>query len=159
MDLFSSTTVPILEQVVNFGQARHEVLAGNVANMDVPGYQSRDLSVDEFRQRLVELLEVRDRQRSAGAGSGGLVGSEGILSLDSGTELSPRSESEIFDPQDRAMQRVKESMQSILRHDGNNVPLEAQVLELSKNQSMHNMAIAILNHQFRLLNVAISERI
>lgn len=153
MDLFSSTTVPILEQVVNFGQARHAVLAGNVANMDVPGYQSRDLSVDEFRQRLVELLEVREKQRNAGP--------EGLspLSLDPSSSLYPRSESEIFDPQERAMQRVKDSMQAILRHDGNNVPLEAQVLELSKNQSMHNMAIAILNHQFRLLNVAVSERV
>ena len=150
MDMFSNTTVPVLEQVLNFAQARHAVLAGNVANMDVPGYQTRDLSVSEFRTRLAELIEARDQERTArssGSGSLAMFGAEA------------RSESELFEPTERAMRRVKESMQSILRHDGNNVPLEAQVTELSKNQSMHNMAIAILNQQFRLLNVAISERV
>ncbi|MCA9105595.1 MAG: flagellar basal body rod protein FlgB [Planctomycetales bacterium] len=153
MDIFSSTTVPIVEQVLNFSQARHAVLASNVANMDVPGYETRDLSVNEFQERLAELIDVRDRQLASRASDS--ASPDGLPSLGG----LPRSESEVFDPRERAMRRVKDSMQSIMRHDGNNVPLEAQVLELSKNQSMHNMAIAILNHQFRLLNVAISERV
>jgi len=141
MDLFTNSTVPILEQVVNFAQARHEVLAGNVANQDVPGYQVRDLSVSEFQSRLTEMIEARDRR------------STGPLPGES-ESLSPG-----LDPTDRAMQRVKESMRDVLRHDGNDIGMETQVLEMSKNQSMHNMAIAILNQQFRLLNVAISERV
>jgi len=135
MEMFSSTTVPLLEQVVGFAQSRHEVLAGNVANLDTPGYQVRDLSVSEFRARLSELLEARRR------------GGESI------------SEGAPIDLEDRAMRRVRETMRDVLHHDGSNVSLESQVLELSKNQSMHNMAIAIMNQQFRLLNVAISERV
>ena len=50
--LFQSTTIPVLEQVVSFAQARHTVLAGNIANMDTPGYQARDLSVEDFQTRL-----------------------------------------------------------------------------------------------------------
>ncbi len=46
--LFQSTTVTALEQVVNFTQARHTVLAGNIANIDTPGYQAKDLSVRGF---------------------------------------------------------------------------------------------------------------
>ncbi len=57
--LFQSTTVPILEQVVSFSQARHTVLAGNIANMDTPGYRVRDLSVEDFQSRLREAIETR----------------------------------------------------------------------------------------------------
>ena len=39
---------PVLEQVVNFAQARHGVLAGNIANLDTPGYRVRDLSPEKF---------------------------------------------------------------------------------------------------------------
>ena len=41
--LFQSSTIPVLEQVVNFTEARHGVLAGNIANLDTPGYQTRDV--------------------------------------------------------------------------------------------------------------------
>ena len=47
--LFQSTTIPALEQVVNFTEARHNVLAGNIANVDTPGYKARDLSVEDFQ--------------------------------------------------------------------------------------------------------------
>ena len=43
MGIFQSTTIPVLEQVVNFTEARHTVLAGNLANLHTPGYQARDL--------------------------------------------------------------------------------------------------------------------
>ena len=50
--LFNSTTIPALGEVLNFAQARHTVLAGNVANVNTPGYRLRDLSQTEFQQRL-----------------------------------------------------------------------------------------------------------
>ena len=40
---------PVLEQVVNFTEARHGVLAGNIANLDTPGYKTRDLSPELFQ--------------------------------------------------------------------------------------------------------------
>ena len=50
--MFDNSTLPMLEQVVNFTQARHGVLAGNIANLDTPGYRARDLSPQEFQERL-----------------------------------------------------------------------------------------------------------
>ena len=69
--LFQSTTIPVLEQVVNFSQARHTVLAGNIANMDTPGYRARDLSVetgsrvllDAVAERLQHSVNVIDERR------------------------------------------------------------------------------------------------
>ena len=58
-----SSTIPILEQVVQFAQARHGVLAGNLANIDTPGYQTRDLSPEMFQARLRTAIENRNEQR------------------------------------------------------------------------------------------------
>ena len=55
--LFNSSTLPVLEQVVNFSQARHGVLAGNIANLDTPGYKTRDLSPELFQQNLKQAIE------------------------------------------------------------------------------------------------------
>ncbi len=133
--MFNTTTIPILEQAISFAQERHNVLAGNIANLDTPGYRVRDLSVETFQQRLKEAIEARNEPRQ---------------------HLSPGLMS---DAPDDAMQKVRESMKSILYHDDSNVGLEQQVTEIAKNQAMHNMAIAILNSQFRLLQAAVSERV
>jgi len=55
-NLFNATTIPALGEVVNFAQARHTVLAGNIANVNTPGYRLRDLSPTEFQQRLKEAI-------------------------------------------------------------------------------------------------------
>ena len=135
MSIFDSTTIPILQEVVSFAQARHEILVGNVANMDTPGYQVRDLSVDTFQDRLREAIEATDETSG------------------------PFSPGEISGNRDAAMRRVREASKGILYHDGSNVDIEKQVLEVSKNQYMHNMAISIMTSQFELLRVAVSERV
>ena len=133
--IYDRTTIPILQEVINFAQARHGVLAGNIANLDTPGYRVRDLSLDTFQARLKDAIKARREQHE--------TSSPGLLT----------------DRPDDAMQRVKESLKSILLHDGSDVGLEKQVTEISKNQLMHNMAIAIMNSQFQLLEMVISERV
>lgn len=128
-----STTIPILEKVVGFAQSRHTVLVGNLANADTPGYQVRDLSPDTFRERLQGVIETRNTPYATSA--------------------------DRVDDYDSAMQEVNDSMRTLLFHDKSDVGLEQQVLEISKNRTMHNMAISIMQNQFALLNVAISERI
>ena len=61
-NMFDSSTVPVLEQVVNFTQARHGVLAGNIANLDTPGYKTRDISPEEFQSRLREAVKASTRE-------------------------------------------------------------------------------------------------
>ena len=49
-------------------------------------------------------------------------------------------------------------MNNILYHDDSNVGLEQQVAAITKNHMQHNLALTILNSQFRLLQTAVSER-
>ena len=145
--IFDSTTIPVLEQVVQFAQARHHVLAGNVANLDTPGYRVRDLSVEDFQERLQEAIRARHRPRGTGP---------------AGQFVSP-GEPGYFDRpapgRDVPMAEVARNAKSILYHDDSNVGIEHQVTEMVKNQMQHNLALTIMTSQFRLLEAAISERV
>lgn len=134
--MFQSTTIPVLEQVLQFAQARHGVLAGNLANLDTPGYRVADLSPEQFQEQLHEAIERRDRPP---------------------TTNSPGHQpaAAAHDP----VRAVSGSARSILYHDDSNVSIEKQVAEISKNQSVHNLALTIMTNQFRLLQTAISERV
>ena len=57
--IFQSSSIPVLEQVVNFTEARHGVLAGNIANLDTPGYKTRDISPALFQEQLKEAINTR----------------------------------------------------------------------------------------------------
>ena len=133
--MFNSSSLPVLEQVLNFTEARHGVLAGNIANLDTPGYQVRDLSPERFQELRGKAIESSKR----GATSAG-------VSYDGSDEQDP-------------IRRVRDEMKAILRHDGSDVGLEPQILQVAKNQSLHSLSIALLRKQFALLQTAISERV
>ena len=133
--IFDSTTIPILKETANFAQARHSVLVGNIANMDTPGYKVRDLSVDNFQQKLKAVINAPK------------------------TRSEPQSPGIVDAPPGDPMREVQESLKNLLYHDGTNMSLENQVNEISKNQMLHNVAITILSQQFRLLQVAVSEHV
>jgi flagellar basal-body rod protein FlgB len=133
--LFQSSTIPILEQVVNFSQARHTVLAGNIANMDTPGYRARDLSVEDFQSRLRKAVETRHKPTGS-------------------ISIGNRTDERVPD-----MAKVAEDVETILYHDDSNVGIEYQVTEMVKNQMQHNLALTIMSNQMNLLETAISERV
>ena len=136
-NIMSGSSINVLEHVAAFAEARHGLLAGNIANLDTPGYKTRDLSVENFQARLKEAIEYQKHVKAAGHASPGLISSSG------------------GDP----LTEVKESMKSILYHDESDVGLEQQVTEMANNQFLHNMAVALMNQQFRQLETAISERV
>lgn len=133
--ILAGSTVGVLEQVAAFAEARHGLLAGNIANLDTPGYKTRDLSLDTFRERLQAAITAQK------------------------TEQTPISPGMIGGGEGDPMREVKETMKTILFHDQSDVGLEQQVTELANNQFMHSVAIALMNQQFRQLETAISERV
>jgi flagellar basal-body rod protein FlgB len=144
--LFQSSTLPALEQVVKFTEARHGVLAGNIANLDTPGYRTRDLSPELFQERLKDAIETRHQPAKPNYQSEQF----GI----GNTHTSQPNENDRL----TAFEKVEDSM-TILRHDDGDVSMEQQVSEIVKNQQQHNLAISIMSAQFRLLKAAITERV
>ncbi|MEQ8791436.1 MAG: flagellar basal body rod protein FlgB [Pirellulaceae bacterium] len=157
-NIFNATTIPYLQETASFTEARHGVLAGNIANFQTPGYRTRDLSPEVFEERLRDLIEA-NQHRSAAPQSASL-GLPASLGMPSSSGLAAiESPGLVGDEADNALRQVKEARRTILHHDKTDVGLEEQVLALSKNQFKHNMALAIMNNQFRMLQTAISERL
>ena len=55
----------LLEQVVDFASQRHKLILENIANVDTPGYQQKDLSVARFSSMLRNRVDQRRRTGSA----------------------------------------------------------------------------------------------
>jgi flagellar basal-body rod protein FlgB len=135
MSLFDSTTIPVLQEVIGFAEARHTLLTGNIANADTPGYKAKDLSVEDFQTRLQKAIK-ENRQPAVFSSPG-----------DAGRQSSA------------ALAGVAKKSHALLRHDQCDVGLEQQVTEMVKNQLQHNTALAIMVKQFHQLETAISGRV
>jgi flagellar basal-body rod protein FlgB len=131
--MFQSTTIPVLQEVVAFTQVRQTVLAGNIANVDTPGYQAKDLSVEEFQDRLKAAIAARDQAEPSSPGEP--AGGAGLLA------------------------QVSTAAGSLLRHDLGNVNMEGQVTEMVQNHMQHNLALTLMTDQFHQLQTAISEKV
>ena len=131
LGIFQSTTIPALEQTMSFAQRRHELLAGNIANMDTPGYRQKDLDQQRFQTALANSIET-SRQPSM-------------------DHYAPTTRDDMYSGPRSATEQV-------VFHDGSDVSLENQVTELNKNQHLHSLAIATMRSQFALLRAAITER-
>ena len=126
--LFNQTNSPELEQMVKFTEARHKLLADNIVNIDTPGYQPKDLSLDAFQQ----MLGNRIQQRQSAA--------PGTVEFNS------------------VMPDVSDPNGGVLFHDGQKRSLEQLMSDFSKNALMHNTVSEMLRDQYNVLNMAIMER-
>lgn len=133
-----SATMPMLEQTVQFAEKRHLLLAGNLANLDTPDYKTRDLSVTDFRQ---SMSEVADAKKNA-------------LRLN-----HPSAAASAERVYNASLEKARDVSKQILYHDGSDVSMEQQITDINKNQTMHQMAISLLNNQFRLMQMAISQNV
>jgi len=127
--LLNDGNAPLLEQMLRFTTARHNLLAENVVNVSTPNYRQKDLSVEKFQRLLSERLETRDRSPR------GTVGFEDI-----GAD-------------------VENPTRNILFHDGNNRSMEQLQSDMAKNGLMHNMVIELLRKQYAQMDMALKERV
>src|ERR1700722_2423800 len=141
-DVMRSSTIPMLEQVANFSESRHTVLAGNLANIDTPGYRTRDLSPEKFQARLIEAIAERNKGNQAESTSPGM--SSGSSSPFSGS----------YDP----VAHVGTTIDGMLFHDNKNRGWEQEVPAMTDNETQHSMALALLASQLKLLESAVTEK-
>lgn len=127
----SESTIPALEQSLAFSQRRHLLLAGNIANKDVPNYRTRDLSVADFQEALKESLSPASQNRHP-------------VSPGAGNRVEPS-------------EKLRDVSNQVLYLDGSDISLEHQIAQINKNYMFHDTAIALMRSQFQTLRSAISE--
>jgi len=140
--LIQRGSLPVLQQVISFTEARHEVLANNISNLDTVGYKIQDLPAEEFNAALRRAVDRRARR---GAGAPLEMTSTDHLSWNERGSLQYRL-AEVTD-------------NNILFHDRNNRFVEKQMADVTQNALRHKLASELLKQQYGLLKMAISGRI
>lgn len=57
--LLNQGSGPTLSELLKFTSRRHRLLAENIVNIDVPGYQQKDLSLEKFQKMMRDRIEQR----------------------------------------------------------------------------------------------------
>lgn len=141
--IFDQSTLPVLQKMAKFGERRHEVLAGNIANIDVPNYKMRDLPVEDFQAALKAAINRKGSEVSPGLAE--------VMGPMKTPDISEFFSEELFRP-------AQASSKNLTFHDGNNRNVEFQMMELTKNNMMQTFAIELMSAQMNLLQSVISER-
>jgi flagellar basal-body rod protein FlgB len=138
-------SVSLLEQAAIFTERRHDVLAGNIANISTPGYRTRDLPVSAFQDAMQRAIA-----------SPPSTGSPSLGASLAGTAAAADSTTELF--HDELFRAVERPSDEFTFQDGSNRSIEAEVLQLSRNSMLQNFAVELMTAQFNMLQAVISER-
>ncbi|MCC6681693.1 MAG: flagellar basal body rod protein FlgB [Phycisphaeraceae bacterium] len=130
--LFNSGSMPVLEKLLAFTDARHKLLTENIANLNTPNYLPADMDPRKFQAALRKAIEQRRRGDSP---------HHGPLNID------------------KDALRSETRNQNILFHDRNNRDLERIMQDLAENTLAHRTGIELLKNQFEMLKIAIRERV
>jgi flagellar basal-body rod protein FlgB len=125
----SMTDTPLmrgLERVLDVSAFRHQVIASNLANIDTPGYRTRDVRL--FAGEIERAMAAEDDPSFPGQ------------------SLAQAS----FTPVAHEIRGLLE------RPDGNNVSVDRESLLLAQNQLRFTVAVAFLKAEFHRLSSAIS---
>jgi len=134
MNLFQTDIMVSLKKSLDATLLRHEVIANNIANADTPGYKRLDIT---FKAALKEALKkdsfrgVRTNKKHIPIGPPGL------------NEVKPS----IFRETD-----------TFYRNDRNNVDIDFEMGELSKNSILYNTLSRLISEKYSNLETSINGR-
>ncbi len=124
----SSTMSDALSRFLDVDVARYKLISTNLANIDTPGYKTRDL---DFSAEL---------RRAATADWASENGEDGEL-------VSATDAAQIQGHNVRGLME---------RPDGNNVSLERETLLLAEAQMKYNLGVQLLKDEFHSISLAIN---
>ena len=142
MPFLGQTITEALRQAAIFGEKRHDVLVGNVANVDTPTYKTRDLDTKGFQ----ETLEAVIRERRSPSN---------LPDLDTHPYLQDKPRIDAAALRDPILSEPR----NITFQDGNNRSIEQEMVELTKNVLKQSFLLQMLSNQMGQLETVISERV
>ncbi|HYF95584.1 MAG TPA: flagellar basal body rod protein FlgB [Symbiobacteriaceae bacterium] len=131
--------IGILEQSVRAAGLRHQVIANNIANVNVPGFQASEVAFE-------------DQLRDALHGSQVQSGLQGLTADPRHIPIHPPSQAPV-----RVDPRIQVAATGIMRQDGNTVDVEAETAKLAVNQLWYQALVQSVQDEFTRLRTAINE--
>ena len=131
MDLFESTTLRAIEGYVGRLSQRQQVISSNIANIDTPGYKTKEIS---FHATIGELISS------------------------SSPNMRTTRERHIEGEPTGPMNLVFEPQGLIERADRNNVDIDREMMKLSETAIGYSMMTQMLSGRYQRLINSINER-
>lgn len=142
-DLSTAGAMPALELMLRFAGARQRVLASNIANIDTPGYQPKDVSPRSFQEALGEAIDARRERNGGSGGSLAFKPTDEVRTGPGGAlELAPKTASG-----------------SVLFHDRNDRDLERMMQAMVENATAFRVASDLLRQRTGMIRSAIAQRV
>ena len=140
-DITNRGNIPVLEKLMAFAEARQKMLAENIANIDMPGYKTKQLDPAVFQAAMRRAIDER--------------GSHPGASL----ELPATDQFYQDEMGHLVVTPVTEPAQNILFHDRTNARIETLMAQVAENVMTYNMASQLLKNSFDGLKTAIRGQI
>ncbi len=142
-DLSTAGAAPSLEMMLKFAGQRQQILAHNIANIDTPNFQGRDVDPASFQKMLGNAIDERRK------GNGGAFGG---LDMGSSREIQT-------DRQGNLKLEPGTPTDGVLYHDRNQRDLERMMQDLVENATMFRVAADLMRQQRSQLHGAIAQRV
>jgi flagellar basal-body rod protein FlgB len=130
--VFDKTGIPLLQRFLDMASVRHKMIAGNIANISTPKFQSKDI---DFHGELKKALNNKSHIQ-------GTLTNPAHLPLGSGSDKGP----EVI------VNRSKET------NGINNVNADSEVANLAQNQIYYSIGATLMAKSFEGLRNAIKSK-
>ncbi|HOO73367.1 MAG TPA: flagellar basal body rod protein FlgB [Spirochaetota bacterium] len=127
----------LLEKGLDTESLRRNVIANNIANVDVPHFKRSEVNFESELKRVI--MEQQDENAK-------------LPALLSDTRHIP-----FFVPRDihSVRHRINLDYNTIYRNDGNNVDIEKEMVDAAKTTMRYNAFVTALNNNYKMLKIAI----
>ena len=137
IDSLMMRTNYLLEEGLNTESLRRKVIANNIANVDTPHFKRSEVNFESQLKRVI--MEQNDENAKLPA------------------LMNDRRHIPFFIPRDihSVRNRVNLDYSTTYRNDGNNVDIEKEMVDSSKNMMRYNALVSGLNHNYKMIKMVI----
>ena len=126
--IFKKTALPALTRHLDLSRLRHKVIAKNIANVNTPGYLSKEVEFNDILNQASNRLIIR--------------------------KTNPSHLSSISNP----ITNVVDTTDKEVKNGINNVDIDHEMVELARNQMEFEFSSTILSNLFKTIKSTINEK-
>jgi len=130
--LFSNPKMAYVKQSMDVSMMRHEAISNNIANVNTPNYKKQEVAFED------ELAKALDSQSFKGR-------TTNVKHIPIGASSAGRITPKLITVKDQSM-----------RNDGNNVDIDEEMANLSKNTIQYRTLASVLDNELTRINLAIT---
>jgi flagellar basal-body rod protein FlgB len=133
------TTNYLLEKSLDVESSRRKVISNNIANVDVPHFKRSEVNFESELKRAIRQREDASNKLPA------------IMTNEKHIPFFVERDLESVQP------RINLDYTTSYRNDGNNVDIEKEMVDASKNMMRYNAFVTSLNHNYKMIKLVMRQ--